>query len=535
MRRKKILLFSSIAIILAIILPIAIALSLGYRHTTQQAELHLYQQATLSAQQLDQLFGEITKKLDRIKSVNCHNQKFIYELRRLTLDMPTVWGVGIASSKGKYLCSNLGLVSSPLTIKLPPLGPELRLIRETNIKGLDRKILLFAKKAPDNKVFLLGILPKALSPYLSNEYGHSGFSSLMSLSDHQHFYVNGQFSHVKKLHQLSGYGGDAMLFHSSYWDGVSRTMVGIRLHNLHDIAISKAYTDAWSLKHWKKQAFFSIILGIITSILLILAIVKLTQNKLSLKSSINYALSNESFQILYMPVYDLNSDKPIGAEALIRWNDPIAGMIMPDYFIPLAEKTGQIIKMTDWLLENIANDLAALLRQHQDLHIAINLSPQHFQNHDIVEKTVSLLAENDINLDQVIYEVTERSLIEENAGISAQVMKNLRQLGCKLALDDFGTGYSSLSYLSRFCFDYVKIDKQFTGAIGTDAITAGLVETIIAMSQKIHCQVIAEGVETAQQLDYLKNHHVAYAQGWHYSKPLNKNDFINLIEASAKK
>jgi sensor c-di-GMP phosphodiesterase-like protein len=154
------------------------------------------------------------------------------------------------------------------------------------------------------------------------------------------------------------------------------------------------------------------------------------------------------------------------------------------------------------------------------LHIAINLSPCHFESNRILKISSQIFGNSAIRPEQIIYEITERGLIEEDSGIARDVMKRLRKRASHIALDDFGTGYSSLSYISSFPLDFLKIDRSFVESIGTAALTAGLIDSIIDMAKRLELRIIAEGVETREQADYLRQHGVDYAQGWLYSRSM---------------
>ena len=161
-----------------------------------------------------------------------------------------------------------------------------------------------------------------------------------------------------------------------------------------------------------------------------------------------------------------------------------------------------------------------LLQNDPDFHIAINLSAIHFQSNRIHDLALNLCNRHQLKPNQIIFELTERSLVDVDSSNIIKIMHDMHESGFKLAIDDFGTGYSSLSYLKHFDFDYLKIDKLFVSAIGTGAITESLNASIIAMAKNLHYKIIAEGIETEQQYQYLKNQGVEFAQGWLFAKAL---------------
>ena len=178
-------------------------------------------------------------------------------------------------------------------------------------------------------------------------------------------------------------------------------------------------------------------------------------------------------------------------------------------------------------MKQIRRELEPFLQQQRTFHIAINLSPCHFESDRILRTSAQAFGDSAILPDQIVYEITERGLIREDSGVARKVMTVLRERGSRIALDDFGTGYSSLSYIGSFPLDYLKIDKRFVDAIGTNALTAGLVDAITDMAQRLNLRVIAEGIETREQAEYLRTRGVQYGQGWYFSRGMNAGDFID--------
>jgi sensor c-di-GMP phosphodiesterase-like protein len=189
--------------------------------------------------------------------------------------------------------------------------------------------------------------------------------------------------------------------------------------------------------------------------------------------------------------------------------------------------------MTEWLMRQIRVELESLLGNDRSFHIAINLSPCHFESDKVLSTSSRVFGSSAIMPEQIIYEITERGLIREDNGVARSVMTSLRERKSAIALDDFGTGYSSLSYVSSFPLDYLKIDKLFVDAIGTDSLMAGLVESIIDMAKRLNLRTIAEGVERADQVEYLRDKGVDFVQGWYYSKALTAAELAEFLRGSA--
>lgn len=240
------------------------------------------------------------------------------------------------------------------------------------------------------------------------------------------------------------------------------------------------------------------------------------------------SLADNEFTPYAQPVMDSNGELS-GLEILIRWNNKHLGLVYPDVFIPLAEASGLIIPMTIQLMENTFHQLASVEDKiPSGFHIGFNISAQHFAQ--VNQSSLITSCEKYINSSlnakaHVVLELTERQPID-NYGEVRSVFDTLHKMGIKMAIDDFGTGHSTLSYIKNLNFDFIKIDKSFIDLIGSDAIAAPLVDNIIDLAKRLNLAIVAEGVETQEQLDYLKTHDVDYIQGYFYGKPIPLQEFI---------
>ena len=282
-------------------------------------------------------------------------------------------------------------------------------------------------------------------------------------------------------------------------------------------------------KYW---LCYALILGILGGLMTLALALVFRHNKRHtnlLQGELWQAIDNNDLCVHYQPIMDLQTLRCVGAEALIRWQHPERGMIPPLAFIPLAGKTGMIRHITDWLIERIDYELAFLLGGNPELHVSINLSPADL-GADGNKVALDDLLFKHIAHRQIIYEITEHSLIPEQVQTVHEIMAALRETGAKLSLDDFGTGYSSLSYLQRFPLDYLKIDKAFVDGITSATQSGGLIDHIIDIAGTMHFALIAEGVEHDYQMQYLKAHGVQFGQGWHFAKPLPLEAFVAFIE-----
>ncbi|KTC98194.1 EAL domain-containing protein [Legionella erythra] len=272
-------------------------------------------------------------------------------------------------------------------------------------------------------------------------------------------------------------------------------------------------------------------------ILLSLLIYYLLRKALNRRFSLDYALQNGlkqgHFEPMYQPVVDVANNRFCGVEVLIRWQMDAKQTIMPDLFIEEAEESGLIVPITLQLVEKTFQQCLTLLDGNKDFHLAFNVSVNHFLDRRFFPAFYQLCEQYGINNQQIILELTERQLFNKEDQDSMRIMQELRKRGYSLAIDDFGTGHASIHYLQHLPFNYLKIDKLFIQAIGTGAITETLNQAIINMANSLDLAIIAEGVETMEQYDYLRRHRVDYIQGWYFAKAMTIEQLITFIEEKA--
>ena len=237
--------------------------------------------------------------------------------------------------------------------------------------------------------------------------------------------------------------------------------------------------------------------------------------------ALRLAAERGELQVLYQPFADLQTGKISGMEALLRWHHPERGTISPVVFIPVAEESGVIRAIGEWVLRRVCKDLRGFLDKGIDApHVAVNVSPLQFRDPDLVGMVKTVLEEHAIPAHLIHLEVTESALMDDT-GRSEAVLRELKALGFNLSLDDFGTGYSSLSYLKRFPFDKVKIDQSFVRDIGTSQTDTVIVKVIISMAHGLGLKVIAEGVETEAQCEIMRSNVCDEIQGYFFSRPVD--------------
>jgi len=253
---------------------------------------------------------------------------------------------------------------------------------------------------------------------------------------------------------------------------------------------------------------------------------------MELESGLRNALENNELYVAYQPQISMASHKIAGFEALARWNNPGKGNISPADFIPVAEETGQIDAIGLFVLKAaVAFIKRAETVGHTGFTVSVNVSVKQLHDEDFVKKIIRILLIGDVKPARIALEITESFMIEDLDPVIAR-LNELKAAGFLLSLDDFGKGYSSLSYLRTLPINYIKIDKCFIDDILSRGSTVPLAKTIIALSHQLGLQVVAEGVEQKEQLDYLIENDCDYIQGYYYSKPGSEDTVLNQLELS---
>jgi len=249
-----------------------------------------------------------------------------------------------------------------------------------------------------------------------------------------------------------------------------------------------------------------------------------------IEEGLRRALERQEFSLHYQPKVDLRTGSIVGAEALLRWTHPTRGQISPVDFIPVAEDSGLIVPIGRWVLREACRQAKAWVDAGLPrATIAVNVSALEFQNHGFLKGVFAVLADTGLDPRLLEIELTE-SVLMKHVDPTAAILQSLRERGVQVAIDDFGTGYSSLSYLRKFPVDSLKIDQSFIRQIGTDGDEATLVTAVINMARSLKLRVIAEGVESSEELAFLQAHDCHEAQGYLFSRPVPALDFALILE-----
>ena len=256
-----------------------------------------------------------------------------------------------------------------------------------------------------------------------------------------------------------------------------------------------------------------------------------TVRQLYLESNLRRALERQEFVVYYQPIFSLETNRIEGVEALVRWRHPELGLISPNEFIPLAEETGVIVTLDWWVLRSATQQFRLWQLQFPTLNpfsLSVNLSGKQFSQPDLIERIDLILAESDLDEQYLKLEITESVLID-NAEYTLEVLKQLSKRKISICLDDFGTGYSSLNYLHRFPLNILKIDRSFISRLGSKGENSAIIRTVATLANELGFGLVAEGVETGEQIDFLKTLDYHWGQGYWFSPPLDSKAMTTLL------
>jgi diguanylate cyclase (GGDEF)-like protein/PAS domain S-box-containing protein len=256
------------------------------------------------------------------------------------------------------------------------------------------------------------------------------------------------------------------------------------------------------------------------------------EKKMKIEGKLRKALEHNEFILYYQPKIELGTNRLVGVEALIRWDNKDLGFVSPADFIPIAEELGLIIPIGKWILKEACKQCVKWQQLgFENLSVAVNISPRQFKDPSFIQTVVSTLEETGLSPHYLELEITES--IMEDIKQSRSILEKLKQVGVKVAIDDFGTGYSSLHYLCHLPINTIKIDKSFVDGIHISAEKVAILQTIIDMGHRLKFEVVAEGIETREQVNFLVDHGCRIGQGYYFNRPLSKNDFERLYIVGA--
>lgn len=470
------------------------------------------------------LLGEITLlPVSQVKNNSC-SEELLDKMQNITFDNPQISGLFLLNRQHQPLCST---VSHFGKYPMNAHGAQTALLGPFRSQSFDKPYFILQKKMDDIYIgiyLLKSVLEKRLKP----PSNHAAQIILYDLKNDKPVLLydvqqKPRFSLDKDLELIAS--GQKKQPHTAT----------NQLQSIDDSLILIQPSQNILLKKlWSIELLLSLFI-ILISFLLYLHIHKHLTHRFSLKGILQYALKNEQFFPVYQALYHTKASKYVGAEVLLRWRTDSGEVIHPDIYIDEAETSGLIVPITLFLIKKAFSECKSFLHQHRYFHLGFNLSKHHFTDDTFINDLIRLCRENEINPEQILLELTERSLLDlKDKKVNAKI-NVLKEKKFALAIDDYGTGHASISYLQRFPFNYLKIDKIYIQSIGSGAITETLTGTIIEMADKLRLTVIAEGVETEKQLQYLSEHHVYLIQGWLFAKAMGIEAFLDLIANGLEK
>jgi len=255
---------------------------------------------------------------------------------------------------------------------------------------------------------------------------------------------------------------------------------------------------------------------------------KLANRRHQIANELRSAIANNEIDLVFQPQLNLPNNKIISAEVLLRWSSPVLGQISPAEFVPIAENTGLIKEIGDWVLENACKVIAKCLKNNIKIRLAVNLSALQFKQADLAHEIARNLKKYKVPAKYLEVEITE-SMLMRDVNKAVDVLEKLKEMQIRIAIDDFGTGYSSLAYLRRFPLDALKIDRSFVDELVVNSDDTAITLAIISMAKSLRLEVVAEGVETQQQMEFLKQNNCDDIQGYYFSKPIREKQLIGFI------
>jgi EAL domain-containing protein (putative c-di-GMP-specific phosphodiesterase class I) len=256
------------------------------------------------------------------------------------------------------------------------------------------------------------------------------------------------------------------------------------------------------------------------------------RDRLELEMDLKSALDEGQLFLLYQPTFDLENERMIGVEALIRWRHPVRGILQPDSFIPLAEEIGLILPIGRWVLRTACRQAADWHRRGRAIAVSVNVSARQLDNRRLVQEVAETLAQTGLDAAALTLEITETALMRDSES-AARRLRELKAIGVRIAVDDFGTGYSSLAYLRQFPVDAVKIDRSFISGIAGSSDSRALIHTLVQLGKTLGLETLGEGIEDRVQLRQLQRERCDTGQGFLFARPLEPEAIDQLLQANS--
>ncbi|KTD20682.1 EAL domain-containing protein [Legionella londiniensis] len=485
----------------------------------QQNLLHTVEKA---GNQIDGLIQSLMQSVYRLP-IHDENYRECTEedLQHLVFNHPEISALAIKDKTGKPICSSIKLKNHLLIQSKAAFAMDGPL----SISGLDLPVFLFQQRL-GNYYLQVYVLEEVLARHLRTS---SRLIQSVWLFDNNKkkiiLYLEQKREQPAPIAKKTEYPNLAELP-----DITQPHAIKTKLSTLDDVDLyMSALPEKLQRSAWREEGLLALLLFVL-AIMIYFMLRHWVNKRFSLRRAIKTAIKNERFYPVYQPIMNKKLGICCGAEVLTRLKSHEHEVILPDLFIEDAEQSGLIIPITLQLIEKSFQDGQSLLKNNANFYLSFNLSAIHFKDKHFFDSFYKLYKQYGISPEQIMFEITERDLLIRNDAVLLNRMEALRKAGFLLAVDDFGTGHASISYLQHFPFNYLKIDRLFIQAIGTGAITESLNQSIIHMAKNLKLNIIAEGVETEEQVQFLQENDVHLMQGWYFAKAMNLNKLQSFIK-----
>ncbi|WP_126147228.1 EAL domain-containing protein [Synechococcus elongatus] len=518
MKKRNALIFAVGTSVFAIALPTLISINIASREALIGEQNYmlatargLLRSSEKAADQVDKGF----KELRALQSVQTCDPEQIQVMRKIDLASAYIQAIGYVSGN-KLVCSSMGKDSldlGPVDI-VQPSGAKLRRNVEFNFaKGL--KFIVIERDG------FAAVIQKDVPLDISKDVENISITTL-SKSNPETLTARG-FIDPKWISALNNRQESTFIDKGHIIAAVpsQRYFLGAVVATPVTGLASRTRAIAWII----------VPVGILAGIILWLSVIYFLRGQLALPAVIKTAIKRREFFLTYQPIVNLQTGDWVGAEALVRWKRPDGKTMAPDIFIPVAEDSGLIQLITEYIVETLSREAIGFFDEFPRFHIGINLSAADLHTPQTVSLMRKVAKATSAKPGSLIVEATERGFTDPK--LANGVISSLRADGIQVAIDDFGTGYSSLSYLENLELDYLKIDKSFVDTIGRDTATSNVVTHIIEIAKTLDLMMVAEGVETELQANFLRDRGVQYAQGWFFAKPMLFSELYSKLRARA--
>jgi sensor c-di-GMP phosphodiesterase-like protein len=494
------------AIVLLSVMPIAAFIGIEYVQTVSAAKVSLERVASAAIHRTNRMLEDAELMLGRLAhdSDLSPTPETIRLLARAEYIDARFREIGLIDAQGHLVATNRGPVSPPLAIDSAsranlsqPRVQVLGLFR-THVMG-ERSIVLSLPVAGGGEVNAL-VDPSVLLGFLGEaEADPEGFAAFMDASGNV----------LAKLGRAPVH--DNVLSIADETDSIR----AMRTSNHGAITVVVEATKDWVLRGWWQRLSVAVPIAVLCNALLVMLILR-NFRPVGLDRDLRSGLQRDEFSVHYQPIVELETGRWLGAESLLRWHHPRHDVLRPSVFIPIAEDTGTLPELTDWLLRRVAVETRAVRDGHPDFLLAVNVAPSQLEK-GVAAPLVKSLADSGLDPGSLIFEVTEASLWDLPDDGVRSAMAALHSQGPAFALDDFGCGCFSFENVVEMNFKYLKIDKSIVRAIGRDQRRIFVLDGLIDLARKLRLEVVAEGVEREEQRDYLLARGVRWGQGWLFS------------------